>query len=140
MSYVRIWAHIVFATKYRKPLLAQPIRGKLIVHIFENAIKKDIFLDACNGWTDHIHCLVSIGKTQSIAEIAQLIKGESSFWLNKEGLLDEKFAWQDDYWAVSVSESDLERVRKYIRNQEIHHAKKDFETELSVWTRKFGWK
>jgi len=59
----------------------------------------------------------------------QLIKGESSFWINKNKLTQSKFEWQDEYFAVAVSESMLENVRNYIRNQEDHHKKKTFNQE-----------
>ena len=78
---------------------------------------------------DHIHMLISLGKDQSIAKIAQLIKGESSFWANKTKLVPGKFEWQDDYFAVAVTYSDIEKVRAYIRNQEEHHKKVDFKME-----------
>jgi len=60
----------------------------------------------------------------------QLIKGESSFWINKNKLTQSKFEWQDEYFAVAVSESMLEKVRNYIKNQEDHHKKKTFNHEF----------
>jgi putative transposase len=123
MSFVRIWVHLVFATKNREPLLNQEIRYDVQKHIIDNCVKKDIFLKSINGHTDHLHCLISLVKDQAISKVAQLIKGESSIWINKNNLLPEKFNWQDDYFAVSVSESQLEKVNSYIRNQEIHHQK-----------------
>ena len=68
----------------------------------------------------------------------QLIKGESSFWINKMQLTKEKFEWQDEYFAVSVSESVVEKVRNYIRNQEEHHKKKTFQDEYEEFIRKYG--
>lgn len=68
----------------------------------------------------------------------QLIKGESSFWINKQGLTQDKFEWQDDYFAVSVSESVIDKVREYIKNQEIHHSKKTFQQEYDEFIEKFG--
>ena len=66
--------------------------------------------------------------------MAQLIKGESAFWINQNRLIKGKFVWQDDYWAVSVSESHLQVVREYIRNQEEHHRTKSFtEVALISW-------
>jgi putative transposase len=103
MSFVKIWVHLVFATKNREPLLNKELRHNLINHIIENCKEKDIFLQAINGYTEHIHCLISLGKDQSISKISQLIKGESSFWISKNNLTSEKFIWQDDYFAVSVS-------------------------------------
>ena len=90
----------------------------------KNCKEKEIFLQAINGYEDHLHCLISLGKEQSISKVAQLIKGESSFWINKNNLTTEKFMWQDDYYANSVSESNVKKVENYIRNQEIHHSGK----------------
>jgi REP element-mobilizing transposase RayT len=82
-----------------------------------------------NCVSDHIHLLVSLGKEQSISNIALLIKGESSFWVNKHVLIPQKFQWQEEYFAVSVGESGLDKVRKYIAAQEEHHRKKTFAEE-----------
>ena len=70
----------------------------------DNAIAKGIFIDFVNGYSDHCHCLVSLGVYQTILKIMQLINGESSFWINKNGLTKHKFEWQDEYYAASVSE------------------------------------
>jgi REP element-mobilizing transposase RayT len=68
----------------------------------------------------------------------QLIKGESSFWINKNQLTKEKFEWQDEYFAFSVSESVIDKVRDYIKNQEEHHKRKTFEEECDEIFTKFG--
>ena len=139
MSFVKIWVHLVFATKNREPLLNKELRQNLISHIIENSKEKDIYLQAINGYTEHIHCLISLGKDQSISKISQLIKGESSFWINKNNLTSGKFIWQDDYFAVSVSESQVETVIQYIKNQEVHHSKKTFIEEVDEFMDKYGW-
>ena len=83
-----------------------------------------------NGYHEHVHCLVSLGSDQAIDKVAQLIKGESSFWLNnKSGLNAARLEWQDDYFAVSVGESVVDTVRAYIDNQVFHHQKKTFAEE-----------
>ena len=116
MSWVRIWVHLVFSTKDRIPFLnSKEIREKIFEHIEQNAKAKDIWLKEINGYSDHTHCLLSLNKDQSISKVAQLIKGESSNWINKNKIVNTKFLWQDDYWAVSVSESHLESVRNYIK-------------------------
>lgn len=130
MSFVRIWVHLVFTTKNRKPWLTREIRYKIHQHIAENCEKKEIFLQAINGYHDHMHCLISLGKEQSIAQVAMLIKGESSFWINKNNLVSDKFMWADDYYANSVSDSNVETVIEYIKNQETHHSKQSFEEEV----------
>jgi putative transposase len=139
MSFVKIWIHLVFSTKDRKPCLTTEFRYDLYKHIIQNCKEKDIFLQAINGYTDHLHCLISLGKDQNISKITQLIKGESSFWINKNKLTPEKFSWQDDYFAVSVSESQVETVINYIKNQEQHHSKKSFKDEVTEFMNKYGW-
>ena len=89
MSYVKIWVHLVFSTRNRTPLLTKEIRYDVYNHIIDNCKEKNIFLQAVNGYTEHLHCLVSLGKEQSIADVAKLIKGESSFWINKNKLTKE---------------------------------------------------
>ncbi len=140
MSWVRVWIHLIFTTKNRVPYLnTKEIRSEVFSHIKENAKQKDIRLDCANGYEDHAHCLISLGKEQTISQIAQLIKGESSFWINQSKLLNSKFNWQDDFWAVSVSESHLEAVRKYIEYQEEHHKKVSFKEEVDAFLKKYGW-
>ena len=140
MSFVKIWVHLVFATKNREPLLKKEFRYDVHKHIIENCKEKEIFLQAINGYAEHIHCLISLGKDQTISKVSQLIKGESSFWINKNTLTSEKFSWQDDYFAVSVSESQVETVVAYIKNQEKHHSKKSFDDEVNEFMTKYGWK
>ena len=65
--------------------------------------------------------------------------GESSFWINQNNLTEKKFEWQDDYWAVGVSESHLEAVRGYIHKQEAHHATATFAKEIDDFMKKYGW-
>ncbi len=136
MSWVRIWVHIVFSTKNRTPFLQQNIREKVFQHIRKNAKSKDIWLDSVGGYVDHVHCLVSLNKDQSISKVAQLIKGESSFWINKNKLTEGKFTWQDDYWAASVSESHVIQTRSYIQTQESHHRKTSFGEEVDKFLEK----
>ncbi len=140
MSWVRVYLHMVFSTKNREPFLnSSELRKNVFQHIKKNATEKEIWLDCVNGYEDHAHCLISLGKEQSISKVAQLIKGESSFWINQNKLTAEKFIWQDDYWVVGVSESRLESVRNYIHNQESHHSKKSFSDEINIFMEKYGW-
>ncbi len=101
---------------------------------------KDIWLEEINGYSDHVHSLLSLNKDQSISKVAQLIKGESSNWINKNKIVNTKFLWQDDYWAVSVSESNLESVRNYIKQQEEHHKFKSFDDEVKSFMERYGWR
>ncbi len=120
--------------------MTDEIRQKVFQHIRENAKAKDIYLDFINGYTDHVHCLISLGTDQTIEKIMQLIKGESSFWINKNRLCKTKFEWQDEYFAVGVCESILENVRKYIANQEEHHRTRSFDDEFEDFLKRAGFR
>jgi REP element-mobilizing transposase RayT len=130
----------VFSTKNREPyLFSAELRKQFFRHVKQNAEEKKIWLDNLSGYAEHAHCLISLGKDQSISKVSQLIKGESSFWINKNTLIKDKFSWQDDYWAVSVSESHLDKVRQYIQSQEEHHRNISFADEVSEFMEKYGW-
>jgi putative transposase len=140
MSWVRVWIHIVFSTKNRTPFLdSHLLRERFFHHIMQNSKEKEIWIDSVNGYQDHVHCLISLGKDQTISKVVQLIKGESSYWINKEKLIKSKFIWQDDFWAVGVSESHLDSVRNYIKLQEEHHRSKTFTEEVDDFMKKYGW-
>jgi len=138
MGYIKIWVHLVWTTKNREPLLSKEVRNLLFEHIRENAKSKDIFIDFINGYLEHIHCLISLKSCQNIDKILMLLKGESSYWINKNNLIKTKFEWQDEYFAVSVSDSAVNKVRDYIKNQEEHHKKKSFEEEYNEFMQKYG--
>ena len=141
MPFVKVYIHYVWSTKNREPFLGGPeLRKQVWQHIRENAHEKKIYIDFINGYSEHCHCLISLGIDQTIQKVAQLIKGESSFWINKQGLIKQKFEWQDEYFAVSVSESMIERVREYIRNQEEHHHHKTFQQEYDEFICKYNFK
>ena len=109
MPFIKVYIHFVWSTKNRNPFLKTfEIREAMWQHIKQNAVKKDIFIDFIGGYTDHCHCLISLGSDQTISKTMQLIKGESANWFNKQQFIEEKFQWQDKYFAVSVSESIVE--------------------------------
>jgi len=68
----------------------------------------------------------------SIAKVMQQIKGESSFWINGNGVTKMKFEWACEYFAASVSESMLDPVKRYIFNQEAHHQKQTWNDEYEL--------
>ncbi|WBV61456.1 IS200/IS605 family transposase [Chryseobacterium camelliae] len=141
MSFIKIYIHLVFSTRNRIPYLnTSELRIKVWKHIKENASEKGIYLDMVNGYSDHCHCLLSLSTNQNIEKIVQLLKGESSYWINKNRLTKERFAWQDEYFAVSISESMIESVRNYIKNQEIHHKKKPFIDEYQEFIDQYNFK
>lgn len=89
-----------------------------------------------NGYEDHCHCLVALRADQSIAKVVQMIKGEASYWINKENICPKRFEWQEEYFALSVSDSAIQSVRDYIKNQEVHHSTVNFNEEFDELAKK----
>ncbi|MCE1274443.1 MAG: IS200/IS605 family transposase [Chlorobiales bacterium] len=139
MAFVRLWVHCIWATKNREKILGPDIRPELVRHMVDYARTKEIFIDCINGSNDHLHLLISLGSGQSVSEIVRILKGESAFWMNRSGQVPFRFSWQDDYFAASVSESQVEKVRRYIEGQIEHHRIRSFAEEYEEFLEKFGY-
>lgn len=90
------------------------------------------------GASDHVHLLVKIPATLSVAKAVQLLKANSSKWLRETFPEMKDFAWQEGYGAFSISLSNVEPVRRYIQGQEEHHRQRSFGEELQVILKKHG--
>ena len=129
-SFTKIWLHLIWGTHNReKLLLTKDLRKNISNHITEYSKENNIYLKAIYVNAEHIHALIDLPTNKSIEEVIRLIKGESSFWINKQ--VNFKFAWAKGYGAFSVSESNLDKVIKYIENQDEHHRKKSFTEEYN---------
>lgn len=124
MPFTRVYIHFIWTTKNNADSISKELKPLLLDHIKKNASVKCIFIDTLNCVSDHIHLLVSLGSEQTISNTVKLIKGESSFWVNKQKFINSKFEWQDEYIALSVNYNEIDKVRAYIQNQEEHHRKK----------------
>ena len=138
MAFVKIWIHAVWGTKNREPVLETGILESVCDHIKENGKLKGIFIECINGYCDHLHCLMLLNADTSISKQMQLIKGESSFWINKNKIIKGRFEWADEYFASSVSEDKLDIARAYILNQQEHHKKVTFKDEYEKFLKHFG--
>jgi len=138
LPFVRIWVHLIWSTKNREKIINKNLKPKLLNHILENAKQKGIYIDQINCIADHLHALISLDTSQSISKVAFLLKGESSHWVNENKISPVHFEWQDEYIAVSVSESQVDKVRMYIKNQETHHRKMSFKDEFDLFIKKYG--
>jgi len=129
-SFVKVWIHAVFGTKYREPLIAPHLAGDLFDHI-KKRLEDDFNcrVSIINGTVDHIHILFLLDSQYAIKDIIKSVKGESSHWINQNGFHKIKFAWQLGYGAYSVSESALPHVEQYIARQREHHRNKTFHYE-----------
>jgi REP element-mobilizing transposase RayT len=128
----------VWGTKDRVKFISGALKYEIIEHIKSNAKQKNIYIDHINGHQEHMHCLISLHPDQTLAKVMQLIKGESSYWINKNTLTKIKFEWADEYYGGSISPSHLKYVRSYIRNQEEHHKTKTWEEEYQEFIKEYG--
>lgn len=132
-NYLCLWYHLVWATKHRQPFIKKEWKWDLYKHIRSYCVQKGYHLDFINGIEDHVHLLISPKPQFAISDIVRNIKVDSYYWLKESGYVGADFGWQDGYAALTVSASHVQRVRNYIKKQEKHHAKKDFDTEITDW-------
>lgn len=133
-NYIAVYIHFVWATKNFENILDKNVRYKLFDHIYKDATLKGIKVKIVNGVENHIHCLVSMQTTQTIAEIAKQLKGESSHWFNENYPNHyQKLVWQNGYGAISVSPQNFEKIYNYIYKQEEHHKSQSFEEEWQIF-------
>jgi REP element-mobilizing transposase RayT len=130
MSYVSSYFHCVFSTKERRPLIPQPLRERLWPFLGGIARQNAMKAVEIGGVADHIHILLSLPSTLSIAKGLQLIKGGSSKWVHDTFPEHRLFGWQIKYGAFSVSVSQLEKTIQYIKDQAEHHRKMTFQEEF----------
>ena len=137
-SFNKIWIHAIWATKYRRPMIESQVEHKLHSFISDQLRELGCPVRIINGMPDHIHCLFLLSPQKSIAEVIKQIKGSSSYYINHNYLTAEKFAWQTGYAAYSVSESVVEKVYEYIKNQKMHHQKQTFEQEYEAFLKLYA--
>ena len=118
-SYVSNHVHIVFSTKDRAKIIPQELQAELWAYLAGIAKKYGISALAIGGVSDHAHALLDLGPVLSISKAAQVLKANSSRWINERTKL--RFAWQEGYFACSISRSQVATVRRYIENQTEHH-------------------
>lgn len=136
-TYTQLHIQFVFAVKNRMSLIQSSWEEELFKYttgIVKNHKHKMI---AINGMPDHIHLFVGLHPTQSISNLMQVVKGESSEWINKRGFVKGKFQWQEGYGAFSYGHSQINQVFNYVMNQKEHHKKKSFLEEYTELLQKF---
>lgn len=137
-SFNKIWIHAIWATKNREPLIEPIIEKNLHQYIDKQLREMGCPVRIINGMPDHLHCLFLLSPQKSISEVVKQIKGSSSHYINQQNTLESKFAWQTGYAAYSVSESVLDKVYNYIKNQKKHHQKKSFQQEYGEFLKLYG--
>ena len=123
-TYTQIHIQTVFSVQDRICIIRKTWKNELfqyITGIIQNHGHKVL---AINGMPDHVHVFFGMRPTQSLSDLMQDVKGDSSKWINKKGFVNGKFSWQEGFGGFSYSKSHVDNVIDYIKNQEIHHHKK----------------
>ncbi|MBN2570854.1 MAG: IS200/IS605 family transposase [Ignavibacteriales bacterium] len=117
-SYSKCWVHLIWGTHNREKIIAKDISKKLSKYFYDYAKEKKIYCKTLFINPDHVHMLIDLPINMTVEDTVHLLKGSSSNWINKNNFLNTKFAWSRGYGAFSVSESIMNKIFKYIQNQE----------------------
>ncbi len=136
MSYVTSHYHCVFSTKERRPMITPALRERLWPYLGGIARQNKMTAVEIGGVEDHVHILLALPSTVSIAKAVQLIKGGSSKWVHDTFPEHRLFSWQTKYGAFCVSVSLLDKTIAYIQGQEAHHRRMSFKEEFLALLKK----
>ena len=121
MPFWRTYYHLVWATKKRAPLIRPELEPQLYEYLRRKARGMGVRVYAINGWTDHVHVIVSIPPRLAVAAVVKRLKGASSHYLNRREGAEELFRWQRGYGALTLGERQLPRAIAYVAGQKEHH-------------------
>jgi REP element-mobilizing transposase RayT len=133
---MRVFIHVVFSTKNRRNTIHQRFRERLWAYMGGIARDNQVQAIMIGGMGDHVHLLLAMPSTIGIGRAIQLIKMGSSRWVHEEER--SLFEWQQGFAAFSVSLSNLEKVKEYVRDQEKHHRKMSFAEEWNALLKRHG--
>ena len=137
-SFTSCFVHCVWSTKNREPLLTPDLRDRLWPYLGGIAKQNQMKTLAIGGASDHVHVLLALPATLSVAKAMQLLKGNSSKWLRETFPKMDSFAWQEGYGAFSIGMSGVDATVAYIRNQAEHHRTRSFREEFAAIVKRHG--
>ena len=137
-SFVSGLFHCAFSTKGRRKLITPDLQERLWPYMGGIARENNMTALSIGGVDDHIHILLAISSTISIAKAMQIMKGASSKWVHDTFSKHQHFAWQEGYGAFSIGVSQTERTIAYIQSQAEHHRKLSFQDEYRQILKKHG--
>lgn len=136
-TFSQVYLHFIFAVKFRDGLLLKTFQDEVYRYIAGIVQNNGHKLISVGGMPDHIHILVGMKPNQSVADLVNKVKSNSSKFINEKRFLPVRFEWQRGYGVFSYSRSQLNQVVHYIQNQEAHHKKKSFRAEYVEFLEKF---
>ena len=128
----KVYVHLTFSTKQCKPLIDEKIEKKLHSRIRKICKKINCKAIEVGGYSDHIHVLCRLHPYVSQEIMVQAIKSESTQWIKAQGDDYRKFSWQSSYGIFSVSETQMDSIREFIRQQHRYHRHITFEEEFKA--------
>jgi len=128
-TYTQLYFHVVFAVNGRKELIDKNWKDELYKYITGIVSNKDQKLMFINGMPDHVHLLIGTKPNCNLSDLVRDIKSNSAKWINNKQFINGEFEWQLGFGAFTVSQSQLDKVVNYIKNQQKHHLKKSFREE-----------
>jgi putative transposase len=137
-SFTSCLMHCVWATKERRPLIMPDLQRRLWPYLGGIARENKMKALLLGGVEDHVHALISIPATLSVAKSIQLLKGNSSKWIRDTFKEHWAFEWQEGYGAFSISVSSIGDTTRYIENQAEHHRNLTFKEEVEAFLKKHG--
>jgi REP element-mobilizing transposase RayT len=137
-TYSKIYLHYVFSPKYRQALIRPEFEEALFLYIGGIVINLDQQIIAINGMPDHCHLLVRMRPTMTPSKLIQVVKANSSKWINENRFLPFRFNWQVGCGIFSVDHHALEKITRYIENQKEHHKKDRFRHEYESLLRQYN--
>ena len=137
-SFTNLLYHIVFTTKDRKAMLKPLVTERLYAYLGGSIRQDGGTALAVNGTANHVHILAKLRQDKTVSDVLRGIKANASRWLHQTFPTHASFAWQSGYGAFTVSASQVERVRRYIAEQETHHRTMTFEEEWAAILKAHG--
>lgn len=138
-SLAKIYVHIAFSTKERRPYFSEPtLKAETYAYLASVFAAHDSPALLIGGADDHVHILCNMSRTKALANVIKEAKRASSLWIKTKGSALTSFRWQGGYGAFSVSHSNVSRVRRYIAGQEEHHRKWSFQDEFRRLLQRHG--
>jgi len=138
-TYAALYYHVIFSTKNREDFIHRDLESRVWAYLGGIADENDFKAIAVGGTANHVHLLLSLPPNLAVSKAAQLLKGGTSAWIKDARPPIPRlshFAWQDGYAVFSVSQSQLDGVVKYIKEQREHHRTKTFEEEYRAFLAK----
>jgi putative transposase len=129
-SYTNLLYHMVFSTKDRRPIIAPEYESRLYDYIGGTIRGVGGISLELNGTTDHVHLLAKLRPDRALSDVLRDLKANASGWMHDVFPLLKDFSWQRGYGAFTVSQSNVEEVRRYILRQKEHHEKVSFRDEF----------